>query len=295
MTKQIEPMVALKPCPFCGGDAESDMMQGFRRMKDGALSNAVAIYCTKCTAQVQMCHEDFKEYAPEDLLTMLTEAWNRRGRNGSQPQTSTERSTVSSEKRPTISDEASPMTTTKETGSEPCVCSDDALRWLEMEEADWRRKQRGEWPEARDVADIINDPEPPEWHQRDMEYQYRKGFYHGIAEAAELIVRLYRRAGYVRPQEIANIIGDWTNDLRKWKSKALHEEPLQSEGHPKLHWVAWPEMKRRTHERDEWACTQCGETGSLEAHHIEAVCNGGLPELENLVTLCEPCHRQSDA
>lgn len=68
-------------CPFCGGDAESDTMQAFRRMKDGKMSNAVAIYCTKCTAQMTMCHEDFPEYAPEDMLTIMTEAWNHRAAN----------------------------------------------------------------------------------------------------------------------------------------------------------------------------------------------------------------------
>lgn len=72
------PGPALVSCPFCGGDAESDTRQGFRRMKDGAMSNAVAIYCTKCTVQMTMCHEDFREYAPDDLLTILTEAWNLR-------------------------------------------------------------------------------------------------------------------------------------------------------------------------------------------------------------------------
>lgn len=68
----------LKACPFCGGDAESDTTQGFRRMMDGAISKAVAIYCLRCTAQITMCHDDHKEYAPEDMLTILTDAWNIR-------------------------------------------------------------------------------------------------------------------------------------------------------------------------------------------------------------------------
>lgn len=72
------PCSAFLPCPFCGGDAESDTMQSFRRMSDGRMSLAVAIYCSKCTAQVSMCHEDHKEYAPEDLMTILTDAWNQR-------------------------------------------------------------------------------------------------------------------------------------------------------------------------------------------------------------------------
>ena len=72
---------ALLACPFCGGAAESDTMKAFRRMKDGAMSNAVAIYCTKCSAQMSMCHDDHPEYAPEDMLTILTEAWNLRQAN----------------------------------------------------------------------------------------------------------------------------------------------------------------------------------------------------------------------
>lgn len=67
----------LKACPFCGGDAESDMTQGFRRMMDGVISKAVAI-CLRCSAQITMCHDDHKEYAPEDMLTILTDAWNIR-------------------------------------------------------------------------------------------------------------------------------------------------------------------------------------------------------------------------
>jgi len=68
----------LAACPFCGGDAESDTMQSFRRMRDGEISQAVSIYCTKCTAQVQMCHEDFPKHSPDDLLIILSDAWNIR-------------------------------------------------------------------------------------------------------------------------------------------------------------------------------------------------------------------------
>jgi hypothetical protein len=144
---------------------------------------------------------------------------------------------------------------------------------------------------SRTVIDFANLPEEPEWFLRDMEYQYRKGFYHGVSEAAELIVELYRRGGYVRPQEIANIIGDWTNDLRKWKSKSYSEKPFISFGHPKMKWNQWLKVKKLVHIRDNWACVQCGSKNELEAHHVEAVKDGGLPEIENLVTLCKTCHR----
>lgn len=68
----------LLPCPFCGGDAEADIAQGFRRIGDGRHANAVAIYCTKCTAQMSMCYDDFPQYSAQDLLTILTYAWNIR-------------------------------------------------------------------------------------------------------------------------------------------------------------------------------------------------------------------------
>lgn len=71
-------VVELLPCPFCGGDAESDTMQAFRKMSNGQLSNAVSIYCTKCSASLKLCHEDYPEYDPNDLLTILRDAWNLR-------------------------------------------------------------------------------------------------------------------------------------------------------------------------------------------------------------------------
>jgi hypothetical protein len=166
--------------------------------------------------------------------------------------------------------------------------SNEVLAWVAHEEA----------MRARDVTqsfspmEIMSWPTPPEWYRREREYQYRKGFYHGIAEAANLVGRLYRRGGYVRPQEIANILGEWTDELRRWKSRAIREEsPLQTHSHPSLKWRKWSEIKREVHERDGNCCTECGSTEGLEAHHIEPVAEGGTPRPQNLTTLCKRCHR----
>lgn len=78
MTPDAKPEPVLKPCPFCGHDSESDTMQGFRRIGDGRLANAVAIYCTECTTQMQMYHEENPQLSPEDMLEMLTVDWNTR-------------------------------------------------------------------------------------------------------------------------------------------------------------------------------------------------------------------------
>lgn len=58
----------------------------------------------------------------------------------------------------------------------------------------------------------------------------------------------------------------------------------------------WKEAKRLCHERDGWACVQCGETENLEADHITRLADA--PELafdlDNLQTLCELCHDQKE-
>lgn len=51
-------------------------------------------------------------------------------------------------------------------------------------------------------------------------------------------------------------------------------------------------------ERDAYACQDCGESGrfgrgehDLIAHHVTPACVGGAHTLENLLTLCNRCHR----
>lgn len=163
--------------------------------------------------------------------------------------------------------------------------------WIESEEKSWRLRQAGELPEFRILSfgEIASIPSPPEWALRDLEQQYRRGFRHGISEAGNLVRRLYK-AGYVRPQEISNMLEDWTKELHRWSFRALDEKPLQWDGHPKMKFKKWVEMKTAAHERDGWCCTHCGSENNLEAHHIHPVARGGLPRLENLTTLCATCH-----
>jgi len=45
--------------------------------------------------------------------------------------------------------------------------------------------------------------------------------------------------------------------------------------------------------RDGYQCTQCGKKNtSLDAHHIIWKEHGGKDTIENLITLCKPCHRK---
>jgi len=67
----------LLPCPFCGEPAECDSCRGFIDYK-GKPGNAVAIYCTKCNADMTLCYGDFPGDTPEQLMEILAENWNRR-------------------------------------------------------------------------------------------------------------------------------------------------------------------------------------------------------------------------
>jgi len=176
----------------------------------------------------------------------------------------------------------------KATGSIP----QSSLRWLAMQEEDWARQQRNELPPIINAVDFCAmDLTIPQWQLIDLEEHYRKGFYHGMVEAIDLIYRMKHKGGYLRPDEIANMLSNWCTELQKWKRDVWHEDPLRNMTTPTLKWETWAEMKRQCHERDGWACTECGSLERLEAHHIESVRYGGVPELSNLTTLCKSCHQ----
>lgn len=53
----------------------------------------------------------------------------------------------------------------------------------------------------------------------------------------------------------------------------------------------WETLHQQTLERDGHACTRCGANDrTLQAHHVVPRGAGGPDDLENLVTLCRPCH-----
>lgn len=53
----------------------------------------------------------------------------------------------------------------------------------------------------------------------------------------------------------------------------------------------WDDLRRRTLRRDGHACQRCGaDDRTLQAHHIVPRSAGGPDALENLITLCRPCH-----
>ncbi|ARS91320.1 HNH endonuclease [Natrarchaeobaculum aegyptiacum] len=53
----------------------------------------------------------------------------------------------------------------------------------------------------------------------------------------------------------------------------------------------WDELRQATLRRDGYACTRCGaDDRTLQAHHVIPRGAGGPDALENLLTLCRPCH-----
>jgi len=54
----------------------------------------------------------------------------------------------------------------------------------------------------------------------------------------------------------------------------------------------WDEIRKKVYRKDGWTCQRCGiRNVKLHAHHLIPLSEGGLGEIENLVTLCERCHK----
>lgn len=71
-------MDELKPCPFCGGDAELDTRQGYSQFPNGQRGSRIAAYCRDCGADIGICREDVPSIEPEQVV----ELWNRRVTDG---------------------------------------------------------------------------------------------------------------------------------------------------------------------------------------------------------------------
>lgn len=55
----------------------------------------------------------------------------------------------------------------------------------------------------------------------------------------------------------------------------------------------WQVVRLQVLRRDGWRCTRCGDTQSLEVHHLHYE-NFKHERLADLVTVCHSCHKQAD-
>lgn len=57
----------------------------------------------------------------------------------------------------------------------------------------------------------------------------------------------------------------------------------------------WKEIRREVWKRDKFQCQCCGKHGGkgiwLVVHHMKPVNRGGSSRIENLILLCEECHK----
>jgi len=176
--------------------------------------------------------------------------------------------------------------------STDATSNDKSLAWF-MAEENKAAQPKNILPKPISAFDLCKLPQPPDWYRRDLEERYRKGYCHGFEEAVNQTARLYRK-GYVRPTEIVNILANFCDKLHHWFRNVWHDDINKSDfsfGQPTLKQESWWDVRKATIERDGRACYQCGCTDNLEAHHLMPVSEGGLPELNNLLTLCRKCHR----
>ena len=56
---------------------------------------------------------------------------------------------------------------------------------------------------------------------------------------------------------------------------------------------AWRKLRIAVFERDNYRCTVCGRFGQrLECDHMVPVQRGGTDAMDNLRTICRPCHME---
>ena len=51
-------------------------------------------------------------------------------------------------------------------------------------------------------------------------------------------------------------------------------------------------LRQQVLERDAWRCQFCGGLSNLEVHHKTARSKLGDDSVDNLITLCDPCHKE---
>lgn len=59
--------------------------------------------------------------------------------------------------------------------------------------------------------------------------------------------------------------------------------------------IDWPTQRLKALERDGYQCQKCEERNDLLVHHIKPYAISQDNSLENLITLCRPCHGKEHA
>lgn len=110
------------------------------------------------------------------------------------------------------------------------------------------------------LADRLFNPNAKPAHNPISEFKYRRGYLDGMLAAAHLIADL-RRAGFVRPNEISNIVGEFAStDLKRWASL---QNCRSRQNPPTAAITTWADLRSEVFARDVHECALCGETAGL--------------------------------
>jgi 5-methylcytosine-specific restriction endonuclease McrA len=78
-----------------------------------------------------------------------------------------------------------------------------------------------------------------------------------------------------------------TTSLRKTVHQLRQRRPRL-----KLSVEEYKSLRHRVLERDKWHCQDCGSSKDLQVHHLRRRSKLGDDSLDNLITLCDSCHRK---
>lgn len=170
----------------------------------------------------------------------------------------------------------------------------EAHRWLDRQLDTWNDETRGEY-RGYSIIDLMNLSEPPNFVIEDMEQKFRIGYSDGYGDAVQHVYDL-KNKGFSRPVEVGNILNAWWyGPLMRWRYDAVRDVRRDGDkatvGVPRFKQASWWEIRKQVFKRDGYRCQSCGRCGKLECHHTVPVEEGGLPLLDDLKTLCKPCHR----
>ena len=81
-------------------------------------------------------------------------------------------------------------------------------------------------------------------------------------------------------------------DTALMKNPSLMNEKVRHWGYQKGFNYGYSSRRKAVLHRDNYTCQCCGKKNCrLEVHHIRFKSNGGTDDEENLITLCEDCHK----
>lgn len=93
--------------------------------------------------------------------------------------------------------------------------------------------------------------------------------------------------GKARPVKVTYIDGS----TKTVEAKHFHKKKKSRNWYLKTdHWKV---MRSAAKSRDNYKCVECESTAKLEVHHLTYE-NIGKERLEDLITLCQPCHVRAD-